>query len=205
MLQRSVTRLHARNGARCELAPEAIVCEERERALANDHRGGTRLLDTRSSPRPASRPRCSCDCVRLRAPRVRSVAPRSTASPTRGIALSSTGQPARQRMASSEFQHQLQSMLGSTYTLERELGGGGMSRVFVATENALGRRVVIKVLPPELGAALSADRFRREIQLAASLQHPLIVPLISAGSDQALLYYTMPYIEGESLRARVAR
>jgi len=108
-------------------------------------------------------------------------------------------------MASSEFQDQLQSMLGSAYTLERELGGGGMSRVFVATENALGRRVVIKVLPPELGAALSVDRFRREIQLAASLQHPLIVPLISAGSDQALLYYTMPYIEGESLRARVAR
>lgn len=108
-------------------------------------------------------------------------------------------------MASSEFQDQLQSMLGSAYTIERELGGGGMSRVFVATENALGRRVVIKVLPPELGAALSVDRFRREIQLAASLQHPLIVPLISAGSDQVLLYYTMPYIEGESLRARVAR
>ena len=108
-------------------------------------------------------------------------------------------------MASSEFRDQLQSTLGSAYTLERELGGGGMSRVFAATETALGRRVVIKVLPSELGAGMSVERFRREIQLAASLQHPLIVPLISAGSEEALLYYTMPLIEGESLRARVVR
>jgi serine/threonine-protein kinase len=108
-------------------------------------------------------------------------------------------------MASSEFLDQLQSTLGSAYTVERELGGGGMSRVFAATETALGRRVVIKVLPSELGAGVSVERFRREIQLAASLQHPLIVPLISAGSDKALLYYTMPLIEGESLRARVVR
>ncbi|HLB08333.1 MAG TPA: serine/threonine-protein kinase, partial [Gemmatimonadaceae bacterium] len=108
-------------------------------------------------------------------------------------------------MASSEFLDQLQSTLGGAYTVERELGGGGMSRVFAATETALGRRVVIKVLPSELGAGVSVERFRREIQLAASLQHPLIVPLISAGSDKALLYYTMPLIEGESLRARVVR
>jgi len=106
---------------------------------------------------------------------------------------------------------QLRAALTGRYLLERELGGGGMSRVFVAQETALGRKVVIKVLPPDLAAALSADRFRREIQLAASLQHPHIVPLFSAGQAagpreaDALLYYTMPLVEGESLRARLAR
>ena len=80
-----------------------------------------------------------------------------------------------------------------------------MSRVFVAEERALGRRVVIKVLPPETSGALSAERFRREMQLAARLQHPLVVPLLSAGEAGGLLYYTMPYIQGESLRARLAR
>jgi eukaryotic-like serine/threonine-protein kinase len=67
-----------------------------------------------------------------------------------------------------------------------------MSRVFVAEETALGRRVVLKVLPPELGAGLSVDRFRREIHLAASLHHPNIVPLFAAGEADGLLYYTMP-------------
>jgi eukaryotic-like serine/threonine-protein kinase len=89
--------------------------------------------------------------------------------------------------------------------LQRELGGGAMSRVFVAEEASLGRKVVIKVLPPELAASVSVDRFRREIQLAASLQHPHIVPLLSAGQVGDLLYYTMPLVEGESLRARLAR
>ncbi len=105
----------------------------------------------------------------------------------------------------------LRAALAGRYLVQRELGGGGMSRVFAAQEIALGRQVVIKVLPPELGAALSADRFRREIQLAASLQHPHIVPLFSAGeagdasAADPLLYYTMPLVEGESLRARLAR
>jgi tetratricopeptide (TPR) repeat protein len=98
---------------------------------------------------------------------------------------------------------QLQGALGAAYTLERELGGGGMSRVFLATETALGRQVVIKVLPPELAAGLSVERFRREIQLAASLQHPHIVPLLAAGSAGGLLYYTMPMVQGESLRTRL--
>jgi serine/threonine-protein kinase len=85
-----------------------------------------------------------------------------------------------------------------------------MSRVFLARETALGRQVVVKVLPPDLAAALSADRFRREIQLAASLQHPHIVPLLAAGEADTgepggLLYYTMPLVEGESLRARLFR
>jgi eukaryotic-like serine/threonine-protein kinase len=79
-----------------------------------------------------------------------------------------------------------------------------MSRVFVARERALGRTVVLKVLPPELAAGLNSERFRREIQVAASLHHPHIVPVLSAGQAGAFLYYTMPFIEGESLRARLA-
>src|SRR5881397_2157345 len=79
-----------------------------------------------------------------------------------------------------------------------------MSRVFVAQEVRLGRQVVVKVLPPALAAGVSADRFEREIQLAARLQHPHIVPLLTAGSAGDLLYYVMPHIEGESLRARLA-
>ena len=99
----------------------------------------------------------------------------------------------------------LQSALGSTFAIERELGGGGMSRVFVARDLELGREVVIKVRPPELGAVVNTERFRREVQLAASLQHPHIVPLLSAGHAGDLLYYTMPLIEGESIRGRLSR
>src|SRR5690349_17316291 len=80
-----------------------------------------------------------------------------------------------------------------------------MSRVFVATEAALGRQVVIKVLLPELAPGVSVDRFRREIQLAAQLQHPHIVPLLSAGESEGLPYFTMPFVIGESLRARLYR
>ncbi|MDQ6717178.1 MAG: serine/threonine protein kinase, partial [Gemmatimonadota bacterium] len=105
----------------------------------------------------------------------------------------------------SEIRDQLQRTLGDNYTLERELGGGGMSRVFVAEETSLGRKVVVKVLPPELAAAVNLERFRREIQLAAKLQHPLIVPVLAAGVSEGLPYYTMPLIEGESLRARLSR
>src|SRR5829696_2018225 len=104
-----------------------------------------------------------------------------------------------------DLREQLQSTLDTSYTIERELGGGGMSRVFVATETALGRRVVIKVLTPELAEGLSADRFAREIRLAAALQDPHIVPVLAAGVAGSLPYYTMPYVEGESLRARLLR
>ncbi|HEY9442684.1 MAG TPA: protein kinase [Gemmatimonadales bacterium] len=97
----------------------------------------------------------------------------------------------------------LQAALGSHYTLERELSGG-MSRVFVATEAALGRRVVVKVLPPERTFGVNVDRFHREIQVAAQLQHPHIVPILHAGEADGLLYYTMPFVAGESLRARMA-
>ncbi len=106
---------------------------------------------------------------------------------------------------STELRDQLQQTLGDAYRLERELGGGGMSRVFLAVETALGRNVVVKVLLPELAAGVSVDRFRREIQLAAQLQHPHIVPLLTAGESAGLPYFTMPFVVGESLRARLFR
>ena len=99
---------------------------------------------------------------------------------------------------------QLQAALGSAYRIERELAGGGMSRVFVATEVALGRPVVVKVLHPELAADVTAERFAREIQLAARLQQANIVPLLTAGHTGELPFYTMPFVEGLSLRQRLA-
>jgi serine/threonine protein kinase/Flp pilus assembly protein TadD len=99
---------------------------------------------------------------------------------------------------------QLQTALGGTFTVERELGGGGMSRVFVAYDMTLGRRVVVKSLSPDLAATVSAERFRREIRLAASLQQANIVPVHSAGEMGGVPYYTMPFVEGESLRAYLA-
>jgi eukaryotic-like serine/threonine-protein kinase len=105
----------------------------------------------------------------------------------------------------AEFAGRLQAALGAAYRIERELGGGGMSRVFLAEEIRLARRVVVKVLPPELAAEINVDRFNREVQLLASLQHPHIVPLLAAGGSADVLYYTMPFIEGEPLRTRLAR
>ena len=105
----------------------------------------------------------------------------------------------------SDLQTQLQELLGTAYRIDRELGGAGMSRVFVAIETELERQVVIKVLPPDLAAGINTDRFRREIQLAARLQHPHIVPLLAAGAKGSLLYYTMPFIGGENLRSRITR
>jgi serine/threonine-protein kinase len=98
------------------------------------------------------------------------------------------------------FDTELHAAFDAAYDLERELTGGGMSRVFLARERQLNRQVVIKVLPPELAAGVNRERFRREIQLAAQLQHPHIVPLYAAGEFGELLYYTMPFIEGESLK-----
>ena len=103
------------------------------------------------------------------------------------------------------LQNDLQVVLGDTYRLRRELGGGGMGRVFVAEETRLGREVVIKVLSPDMAASVNVERFEREIQLAARLQHPHIVPLLTTGGSGSLLYYVMPFISGESLRVRLAR
>ncbi len=99
----------------------------------------------------------------------------------------------------------LQSELGTAYAIQGELGGGGMSRVFVAEDSALGRKVVVKLLSPELGGDINVERFRREIQFAAQIQHPCIVPVLSSGEMNGLPYYTMPFVAGESLRARLTR
>ncbi|HJU89494.1 MAG TPA: serine/threonine-protein kinase [Gemmatimonadaceae bacterium] len=104
---------------------------------------------------------------------------------------------------SSDLRDKLQASLGSAYRLERELGGGGMSRVFLAHDLGLDRQVVVKVISPELAAGVSIDRFRREILLAAKLQHPHIVPVLAAGEAAGLPYFTMPFIDGLSLRKRL--
>jgi serine/threonine protein kinase len=103
------------------------------------------------------------------------------------------------------FEERLKDTLSHTYDIERELGGGGMSRVFVAIDRSLRRKVVIKLLSPELIADVNRDRFRREIQVAAQLQHPHIVTLLSAGEHEDLVWYTMPFIAGESLRSAVEK
>ncbi len=102
-----------------------------------------------------------------------------------------------------ELRDRLQEVLGPDHTVEHELGGGGMSRVFVATEKTLDRRVVVKVLPRDLAQGVSVDRFKREIMVAAALQHPHIVGVISAGEIDGLPFFVMPYVEGESLRRKI--
>ena len=102
-----------------------------------------------------------------------------------------------------ELRDELQQTFGDSYTIERELGGGGMSRVFLAVEQSLGRPVVVKVLPSDMAGAVSIERFKREIRLAASLQQANIVPVLSAGDASGVPYYTMPFVKGESLRSRL--
>jgi eukaryotic-like serine/threonine-protein kinase len=102
-----------------------------------------------------------------------------------------------------DLREELEGSIGELYSIEQELGGGGMSRVFLAKERSLGRRVVVKVLPKELTGGVNVDRFRREIVLAAQLQHPHIVTLLSTGQVAGVPYYTMPYEEGRSLRAHL--
>jgi serine/threonine-protein kinase len=95
--------------------------------------------------------------------------------------------------------------LADRYTLERQIGTGGMALVFLAEDLRHQRKVAVKVLRPELGATLGGDRFFREIQIAAQLQHPHILPLLDSGEADGFLFYAMPYVEGESLRERLAR
>jgi eukaryotic-like serine/threonine-protein kinase len=97
----------------------------------------------------------------------------------------------------------LSQALADGYTIERELGGGGMSRTYLAREHALSRRVVVKVLSPDLLQGLSVERFKREVLLAAQLQHPHVVPVLSAGDTDGMPWFTMPYVDGESLRRRL--
>jgi len=99
----------------------------------------------------------------------------------------------------------LVAALASRYRLDRELGQGGMATVYLAHDLKHDRDVALKVLRPELGAVLGAERFLREIRLTAQLQHPHIVTLIDSGDAGGTLYYVLPYIEGESLRQRLTR
>lgn len=106
----------------------------------------------------------------------------------------------------SDLRESLQSALGVAYTLDRELGGGGMSRVFLAQETELDRPVVVKALLPELASGVSAQRFAREVHAAATLQSPHIVPVLHAGhTHDEIPYYIMPFVRGETLRIRLAR
>lgn len=99
----------------------------------------------------------------------------------------------------------LQSALGDRYAVDREVGRGGMATVYLAQDLKHDRRVALKVLHPELAATLGSERFLREIQIAARLQHPHILPLYDSGQADTLLYYVMPFVEGESLRDRLNR
>jgi len=103
----------------------------------------------------------------------------------------------------TSFLQQVKDTLGRTYTIERELGGGGMSRAFVAIHRATARKVVIKLLSRELIAELDRVRFRLEMQAAAQLKHPHIVPILSADGRKDFVWYTMPFIAGQSLRSAV--
>ncbi len=101
------------------------------------------------------------------------------------------------------LQSRLQAALGAEFTVERELGGGGMSHTFVARDDVLGRRVVVKLLSDELAVTVSLDRFRREVALSAALQHPHIVPVLRTGEMDGVPYFIMPFVEGESARQRL--
>jgi len=99
----------------------------------------------------------------------------------------------------------LRKSFADSYRVDAEMKGGGMSRLFMATDLALNRKVVIKILPPELTSNMMAARFKREAEVTAHLQHPHILPIITAGEKGGLLYYIMPFIHGESLRERLRR
>jgi tetratricopeptide (TPR) repeat protein/tRNA A-37 threonylcarbamoyl transferase component Bud32 len=104
-----------------------------------------------------------------------------------------------------EFPQQLKAALADRYVVEREIGSGGMATVYLAEDRRHHRKVAVKVLRPDLAAALGADRFLREIEIAAQLEHPHILTLIDSGEAEGFLYYIMPYVEGESLRTKLAR
>ena len=109
------------------------------------------------------------------------------------------------RIALTDIQSRLTSALADRYSLEREVGAGGMATVYLAEDLKHGRKVALKVLRPELAAALGGDRFPREIRIVAQFNHPHILSLHDSGEAEGFLYYTMPFVEGESLRDRLAR
>src|SRR5204863_4151447 len=99
----------------------------------------------------------------------------------------------------------LLAILAQHYTIEREAGVGGMATVYLARDLKHDRHVALKVLKPELAALLGVERFLSEIRVTAHLQHPHILPLFDSGQAGGLIYYVMPYVEGESLRQRLER
>ncbi len=99
----------------------------------------------------------------------------------------------------------MDQLIEGRYRVVRQMEGGGMSAVFLAKDESLGRSVVIKVLPKEMATPDALERFRGEIALVATFTHPQIVPVLSAGELNGLPYFVMPYVEGESLRQRLAR
>ncbi|HJX87493.1 MAG TPA: serine/threonine-protein kinase, partial [Gemmatimonadales bacterium] len=107
--------------------------------------------------------------------------------------------------ATTDLLVQLSAALAGRYTVERELGRGGMGTVYLARDRKHGRLVAIKVLPRDLAAAIGLERFRREIAIAATLTHPHIMPLHDSGQVAGVPYYVMPYLEGETLGRRLAR
>src|SRR3954470_20951559 len=100
---------------------------------------------------------------------------------------------------------QLRTSLADRYEIEREIGAGGMATVYLARDLRHDRSVALKVLRPDFGAVLGVERFLSEIKVTANLQHPNLLPLFDSGEAAGLLYYVMPYVEGESLRARLDR
>ena len=99
----------------------------------------------------------------------------------------------------------LKTALADRYAIEHELGAGGMATVYLAEDLKHHRKVAVKVLRPELAAAIGPERFLREITITAQLNHPHILPLLDSGEDEGFLYYVMPYMQGESLRDRLNR
>ena len=113
--------------------------------------------------------------------------------------------PARYISRVTDDLSRLRSAFKGRYDIERELGSGGMATVYLASDVKHDRKVAVKILKPELAAALGPDRFPREIRIVAQLQHPHVLPLHDSGEAEGFLFYVMPYVDGESLRSRLQR
>src|SRR5262249_45478488 len=122
-----------------------------------------------------------------------------------------TPSPCWQLLGSGAYHHvmdlisQLSTGLDGRYSVEREIGSGGMATVFLARDLRHDRHVALKVLKPELGVVLGADRFLSEIRVTAALQHPNLLPLFDSGESGGLVYYVMPFVDGETLRQKLDR
>src|SRR5687767_12853072 len=104
-----------------------------------------------------------------------------------------------------EVSERLKALLSDRYQIDREIGAGGMATVYLARDMKHNRKVALKLLRPELAAVLGPERFLSEINVTANLQHPHLLPLFDSGEADGLLFYVMPYVEGESLRDRLDR